>query len=168
MSISNPVPPSAAVPDIAASQSPAEQRAWSRLDKIFEYFERLGVASAVGAGGLAVIHFREELVPGAAIFPGVIGGLLVLAAFFLLVFTSAASVRAIFGDVGKVALAIATVLSLTVSLFFVRAGFYIAAAALNPPASAAEPVQPVQCETTILQGQAAPAQVTSAAPTLSK
>lgn len=166
MSTSPPATIDASLPTDAPPQSVAEQKVWSRLDKIFEYFERLGVASAVGAGGLAVIHFRDKLVPFAAFIPAVIGGLLLLGAFFLLVFGTAASVRAIFGNVGKLALGLATALSLTVSLFFVRAGFYVAAAALNPPAPAAAvaPAQPVQCETTtIMQSEAAPAKAGTAA-----
>jgi len=170
MSTSTPAITDPALANDAPQLTAAEQKAWGRLDKIFEYFERLGVASAVGVGGMAVIHFRNEVFPGGPILPAVLGVSLIAGAFFLLVFATAASVRAVFGNVSGWVLGVTTVLSLAVGISFVRAGFYVAAASLNPPAPAVAPAQPVQCEpVTIMQSEAAPPKAgTTAAPTTAK
>lgn len=157
-------PPAPALPPAPAPiPATADEKMRFLFEKIFEYFERLGVATAVGAGGLAVIYFREKLLPGAGILPGAIGLVLFLAAFFLLVITAAATVQAIFGKRNDVVVGLAMMLTLTVSLLFGRAGFELAAATINPPppatasVPASAPVQPVKCEGTNLQEKTEPA-----------
>jgi ABC-type transport system involved in multi-copper enzyme maturation permease subunit len=128
---------------------------WSLCDKVFEYFERLGIAGAVGAAGLAVIHFKGQILPAAPILPAVIGILLVISTFFLVVFGTAASVLAIFGKFSKLALGLTVGFFIAVSLCFVLALFALAEVTINPPAPA--PAQQLKCDGTNGPGKTEPA-----------
>lgn len=142
-----------------------EQKVWSRLANIIEYFERLGIATAVGAAGMAAIYFRETLLPRAATLPAIIGVILIFAAFALVVFSSAASVRAIFGNANKWVLGTAMVIYVVVGIVWVRAGFVLADATIHPSAPAVASTQAVQCTGTPLQEKSVPADVGSGAST---